>query len=538
MPEPTPPAPSPTSPAALAGQAVALWRRLPARGRAAAIAAVVAIVGVVGFLWLRPGPEPWPTVVEQLTPIDATELAATLAQRGIPHRLGPDGRSIEVPSTRLAEARVAAASAGLPRRGVGFELFDRVKLGQSSFAEQVNYRRALEGELARSIAALAPVETARVHLALGRRSVLKDADQPPTASVAVRLRPEQRLTPEQVDGIRQLVASSLDGLVASQVVVVDQHGTPLGGDDGERGKDAADLERQMAATVRTLLERTLGPGRVEVVARVEVDRSKVTQSEELYDPTATALRSENRIGPAAVGGTPAPVAGGVIGVQGNLPGAPAPTVNGGTAVPAPTTEQRNFEVSRTIRQTESDPMRVRRVQLAILVDHRPGPDGKPIAPTAAELEMYAALAKTAAGLDDSRGDRLEIRAMPFVDEGAAPTATRPAARPTWLPLAVGGGALALGLIIAGLVWRRRRAKAKAEATPTIALPAPVAEVERALETPNAGALPAPTERPAEVAALEQIGADLPRAARVLSAWLAEALPPPAAAPAASKHKAA
>jgi flagellar biosynthesis/type III secretory pathway M-ring protein FliF/YscJ len=183
-------------------------------------------------------------------------------------------------------------------------------------------------------------------------------------------------------------------------------------------------------------------------------------------------------------------------------------------------------------------MRVRRVQLAILVDHRPGPDGKPIAPTAAELEMYAALAKTAAGLDDSRGDRLEIRAMPFVDEGAAPTATRPAARPTWLPLAVGGGALALGLIIAGLLWRRRRAKAKAEATPTIALPAPVAEVERALETPNAGALPAPTERPAEVAALEQIGADLPRAARVLSAWLAEALPPPAAAPAASKHKAA
>lgn len=528
MADPTP-APSPL--VAIASQARALWQRLPGRARVVAIATVVAIVGGLAVLALRPGPGPWQPVVEQIAPADAAELGALLAAHDIPHRFGKRGR-IEVPAGELAAARVVAASAGLPRGGVGFELFDGVKLGQSSFAEQVNYRRAMEGELARSIATLAPVESARVHVALGKRSVFKDVDEPPTASVVVRLRAGQTLSPLQVQGVRNLVAASIDGLVADQVMVIDQHGSALSADGRERTDDAAQIERGVAAQVRAMLETALGVGRVEVVVRADVDRSKVTKSEELYDPAATALRSESRQGQASAAGTP-PV-GGIAGVQGNLPGAAAATTAPGAAPGAVESVTRNFEISRTLLQTEEAPLRVKKLQVAILVDYRAVDGGAPAPLPAAELEQYAAIARAAAGLDDARGDKLEIRSVPFAIDAPTVAAT-PARRglplPVPLPIILGGAA-AVAVVVVLVLARRRRARAAIAATPTLALPASLAEVERALDAPSGDSMPAlppPADRSLEERVLAAVNSDLPRAARVLASWLGGPDPEPAPA---------
>jgi flagellar M-ring protein FliF len=463
---------------------------------------------------------------------DASELSTVLAGRGIPQRVGAGGRTVLVPAERLAEARLAAASAGLPRGGVGFELFEGASLGQSSFAEQVNYRRALQGELARSIAALAPVEGARVHVALGKRSVFKDADEPPSASVALRVRPGARLTPDQVRGVMQLVAASIDGLDADKVVVVDQHGEVLSGAERDQATDQGTLETTIAARVRAILERVVGPGHVAVVASIEMDRRRVSQSEEIFDKDKVAVRSETHVGTTATTGTA--ISGGIAGVQGNLPGAPAASGGGaGTSAGSGSTTT-NYEVSRVIRQIDEPAEKVARLHLAILVDHRPDEDGELQPLPQEELDQLAQLARNAAGFKAERGDALEIRSFAFVpDESTAPA---PAPKQAGLPVptSVIGGGVAAVVIIAFLLMRKR---GRHRATPTLALPAPVAELERVLATRerdhdrNAlAALPPPgpsPERTLEERVLGAVRSDLPRTARVLSSWLSE--PDPKAA---------
>ena len=538
MADPTPP---PTNPlAAIASQGRALWQRLPSRARIGAIATLVGIVGLVAFLALRPGPGPWRPVAERLTPADASELASALDARGIPHRLGRGGASVEVPASQLTSARAAAMAAGLPRGGVGFELFDGVKLGRSDFAEKVDLRRALQGELARTIAALAPVEAARVMIAPGQRSVFKDADQPPTASVTLRLRAGQTLAGPQVQGIKNLVAAAIDGLDAERVVVIDQRGTLLTADDHEHADDAAQLEQTLAAEVRTLLERPLGVGKVEVVVRADVDRSKVTRSEELYDPEATALRSRVSVRDTATGANTntAPTTSGIAGVQATLGGG-APTTTPGTAGvpgadPGMISETINNEVSRKVIQTEEAPVRVKRLQLAILVDYRAVDGGDPEPLPQAELDQYAAIARTAAGFDEARGDKLEIRSVPFaVEAEPTPTAVAKPKLPVPLPAMLGGLAALVAAVVVVLTLRRRRKAAAAAATPALALPASLAEVERALDAPTDGAapgLPAPTpDHSLEERVLTAVKTDPARAARVLASWLSE--PDAAAAPA-------
>ncbi len=521
-------APTPNPAQQLTRQVRAQWQQMPRPARLGGIAIAIVVLGAAAWMGLAGGGDAWRPVVVSLPPEDASELSAVLASRGIPQRIGAGGRSVEVPEARLAEARVAAAAAGLPRGGVGFELFEGVSLGQSSFAEQVNYRRALQGELARSIAALAPIEGARVHVALGKRSVFKDADEPASASVALRLRPGARLTPDQVRGVMQLVAASVDGMAADKVVVVDQHGEVLSDDDHGGRTDQAAIETAIAARVRAILERIVGPGHVAVVASVEMDRRRVSLSEELFDKDRTAVRSETRIGGANVPG--AAVTGGIAGVQGNLPGAPA-AGGGGTAAgrggDGSTTT--NYEVSRIVRQVDEPVEKVARLHLAILVDHRADQDGNLEPLPQPELDQLAQLARQAAGFDPGRGDAIEIRSFAFIpDEAIAPVPSpKPRGLPVPLPI-VGGGAAVLAVIAALWITRRRGRRQPAP----LALPAPLAEVERALaartQDPRA-VLPPPLPSPQRSLEERVIGAvrsDLPRTARVLAGWLGQPDPRP------------
>ena len=348
----------------------------------------------------------------------------------------------------------------------------KVEPRQSSFSEQVNFRRALQGELSRSIASLAQVQAARVHLALGKRSVFKDQDEAASASVALHLHAGQTLAADQVRGVRQLVASSIEGLKPEAVVVVDQHGNLLDGAAAGAVDTRAELERSLTARVRTMLERVVGAGKVSVVTTAVVDDRAMTETQELYDQTNPVLRSEAR----TVEGDPASVGvGGIAGTRGNLPGAPAagPTPGGGSS--ARLQETKNYEVNRTVRQTTKPEMVLQRLHLAIVVDHKDGTDGKPAPRTAAELAELTALARQAAGIDDARGDKIEMRSIAFAPDTEIAAAPPPVATALPLvPIAIGAGALLLIVIVMVALAVRKRARRAARTIP-LALPVAIAD---------------------------------------------------------------
>ena len=511
----------------LGGQLRGLWRKQSKRRRAVAVLAIVGVIGFVAFTAIKPTGDSWQDVVPGGAGDDAAEIGSLLAARGIKYRI--DGGRVQVPTDRVTDARAVAAAAGLPRSGAGFELFDKTSLGQSAFSEQINYRRALQGELARSITALAQVAGARVHLAMGRRSVFKGSDEPPSASVALHLHPGQKLSRDQVDGVRQMVAAAVDGLKPDAVVVLDNRGTPL--DAGsQQGPDERrdEIEHTIAGRVKAILERVVGTGKAAVVATADIDTSSVNETEELYDKDRTALRSEARTVDGPDAGS---AGGGVAGVRGNLPGA-----TGASSAPAETPgrlqETRNYEVSRVVRQTSRPDPRLRRMHLAVLIDYKPGADGKPPVPrTAAELAELTALAREAAGIDDTRGDRIEVRSIPFVVEAdAAAAGGDAAAEASELPqyiyyIAAGAGALVL-IVVAFVVLRGKKGKKHKKGTlgVVVSLPAPVSELERALDAPEdpRGRPALPSGKTVHDRVLDAVKQDTTRASSILSAWLAEA----------------
>jgi flagellar M-ring protein FliF len=418
----------------------------------------------------------------------------------------------------------------MPRTGKGLELFDNSSLGQSSFAEQVNYRRALQGELARSITAMAQVESARVLIAFGKRSLARDQEQPASASVALHLHAGQTLTADQVRGVHQLVAASIEGLRPDAVVIVDNHGNLLDAADPSSVDHKAELERTVTGRVRTMLERVVGPGKAAVVTTADVDDRKVSETQEVYDADHPALRSESR---TVEGGDATSGIGGIAGTRGNLPGAPSPAPTAGSAAAGQRLQEtKNYEVSRTVRQTTKPDLLLQKLHVAVVVDYKAGADGKPAARGDKELAELTAIARQAAGIDDARGDKIELRAIPFAADPDASAAAVPpavAALPVPLPvlIGIGGGLLA---VIAAMVLLRRRRPAP---TATLALPAPIGELERVLDArPTHRRAPTELDAPADAQnllpgrtmrdrVLDAVRADVDRTAGVLTAWLAE-----------------
>ena len=519
----------PTGAAAVLAQLKELWARQSRNRKLLAVGVAVAIAGIVAYATLVPHEPPWTTVAEGSSPDDAQELLSVLESRNLPVRLH-EGK-VEVATDRLQEARVIAAGAGIPHTGKGLELFDGSSLGQSSFAEQVNYRRALQGELARSITALAQVEHARVLVAFGKRSLTRDQEQPASASVALHLHAGQRLSTDQVRGIRQLVAASVEGMKPEAVVIVDNHGNLLDAADPGNVDHKVTLEQAVTTRVRMMLERVVGPGKVSVVTAADVDDRKVSETQELYDAEHPALRSESRVVDGALDGSGI---GGVAGTRGNLPGAPSPNAGSGSGAgsgggPGRWQETKNYEVSRTVRQTTKPDVLLQKLRVAIVVDYKTDADGKPEARTDKEIAELTALARQAAGIDDTRGDKLELRAIPFAIDPDSIAANAPPDKtllpvPMWMAGA-GAGALLLAIIMFVALRRRK----KPESTATLALPAHVGELERVLEARMApGQLPATPEtqtllpvRTVRDRVLDAVRADIDRTASVLTAWLAE-----------------
>jgi len=491
----------------------------------------------------------------ELAAEDAGAIVERLKQSAVEYRLSADGRTVLAPSARVAELRLSLAGEGLPRNGkIGFELFDRTNFGATEFAEQINYRRALEGELARSVASLAAVAEARVHVTFPKDSVFEEARQPAKASVMVKLRPGAHLTQQNVQAISQLVASAVEGLAPQAVAVLDMQGNLLGRprraelEGGDPPSEAMlefrqAIERDLAAKVATTLEPLLGPERFRTSAAVECDFSSGEQSEENFDPSRSVMLTSQKTEES----TSAVASAGVPGTASNLPSSTSQAVITPGGVRRQT-ESITYQSSRTVRRVRIPQGAVKRISLAVLVDYerKSTPQGATVEPPSPEkLKTIRALVTAAAGLNPERGDQLILESLPFesapAPEAGTPAAPQPAAPqalPPWLeqlrkqgPLVWGiAGGAALLLIVMFFLFRKIGRRAKVEVSGPAELPAatesemPAAQPAKIETAAARTSLPPVTPRKTEVLATqikEAVRSDSKSSVHVLRTWLDE-----------------
>jgi len=421
-----------------------------------ALAAIITVI-VGSILWSRQ-PD-WKVLFSNIDEKDGGAIVAILEQQNIPHKFNESG-SLLVSSDRVHEIRLKLASQGLPRGGmVGFELMENQKFGTSQFAEQVNYQRGLEGELARTIQSISAVQTARVHLAIPKPSVFVREEQKPTASVLLNLYPGRSLDNSQIAGITHLISSSVPQLPASNVTVLDQSGALLSqlksklteaGLDPAQIKYVREMEDSIIKRIDEILNPVLGNGNYKVQVAADIDFSQTEQTAESYHPNntpeSTSIRSQQNNETASIN----QAAGGVPGALTNQPPVPAtapltqpatgntgaaPTkpgeINGkieaaGVTAPLNAAGQPintsknatiNYEVDKTVRYTKQAMGNIRRLSAAVVINHRKdiGKDGKPTTKALpdAELKQINDLVREAMGYSKERGDTLSIANSPF-----------------------------------------------------------------------------------------------------------------------------
>ena len=450
---------------------------------------------------------------------DAAGIVQKLKEGGIDYRLPEGGGSVLVPSARLAELRLNMAAAGLPKTGrIGFELFDKVNLGATEFTEHVNYRRALEGELERSVMSLAEVEQARVHVTFPKESVFLDSQQPAKASVLIKLRPGARLAPQNVVAIDHLVASAVEGLSPDAVSVLDMNGNLLGRPkaagslDGPEPSEAGldyrrKIEADLLAKIDATLDPLLGSNKFRASVSVECDFAGSEQSEEVFDPARSVMASSQRTEDSTGSG-------GANGVPGTASSLPRPTSRPGSSTKAVsrTTENITYQSSRTVKKTRLPAGSIKKMSLAVLVDQevtweKDKNDFKRllVPPTPEKLKVIRDLVAGITGFNSGRGDQFVIDTLPFEStlllEPPQPPAPPAAPVPPAGPLAflqkldrktqlIAGGAAAgvLVLVILTFVLLRSRGRKKTRGAQVTGRAALSAGEEG---SPNAGELPGP-----------------------------------------------
>jgi flagellar M-ring protein FliF len=394
-------------------------------GGAAATAAMLLLF--VKFI----GTPDYKTLYTGLEPADVQALTAKLDAAGIPHQTGADGKTISVPADKLDAARMQSAADGGPHSGrMGFELFDKMSWGQTEFDEKVTYQRALEGELERSIETLADVESARVHLVMPTDSVFLDRERGAKASVVLKLR-RGTLSKDAALAISRLVAGAVDQLRPEDVAIVDADsdralGIGANADDG--GGADGDLSTRLIST----LEPIVGAGKIRASVNVAYDQGTTEESQEKYDPTVSAVLSDQKSEDVS-GGSAVPA--GVPGTSSNIPTAkpqkPAPPP---PITQSSKTENAQYGVNKTVVHTVTPAGRISRITAAILVDDaivRTVQKGKVSFTrkkrSAEELNQIKQLAEAAIGFDERRGDSISVQNLPF----DADATDMDIAGPTW-----------------------------------------------------------------------------------------------------------
>ncbi|ENZ0346578.1 flagellar basal-body MS-ring/collar protein FliF [Morganella morganii] len=446
---------------------------------AAAIAIIVAL-----FLWMR-SPD-YRVLLSNLSAKDGGDIVGQLTQMNMPYQLADNGSAILVPADKVHELRLKLAQAGLPKGGnTGFELLDKEQFGISQFSEQVNYQRALEGELSRTIESLSPVQTARVHLAIPKPTLFVREQKSPTASVTVGLLPGRALDEGQISAIVHMVSGSVSGLTSSNVIIVDQAGRLLTNNDNSQQSVSTSqmrMTQETEARLKQRIEDLLAPlvGRANVQAQVtaQVDYSKVEQTAEEYKPNqqpdSAAVRSrQSSQSQQNSNGGPGGVPGALSNQPVSAPSAPVETAKADTkdnknASPADNNrnsninsqsdETTNYEVDRKISHTQRQIGVVDRLSVAVIINWLPQKkeDGteemQPLPPEM--LKEIESLTREAMGYSSGRGDSLSITNSRFTDEGPLTEEPSVFTSPVIIAQALEYGKILLLLLVGWLLWRK------------------------------------------------------------------------------------
>jgi flagellar M-ring protein FliF len=349
-----------------------------------------------------------------LAPQDGAAIVKELDAKKIPYTISSGGTVIEVPRGVIYQTRLKLAGKGVPAGGsVGFEIFEKTAFGVSEFTQQVNYLRALQGELSRTINSLAAVQSSRVHLALPARSNFLGPEEKPSASVVVDLRPGYRLSPDQVQGVVNLVATSVPKLSSDKVTVIDSSGRPLKEIAAAAPNSEAEKlnllkhkqEEELQRRIESLLDPVLGPGKIVVRANVQINLQETLMTKEEFDPDNKVVRSQRSALDDASGAK-----GGTVGVQANVPGGEATKVGDGGA--RRSNETVTYEVGHTTSRIAEPRGQVQKLSVAVFVDGK-YEAGKYVARSAEEMAMIKGMVKRAVGFDAERGDEIEVANAPF-----------------------------------------------------------------------------------------------------------------------------
>lgn len=381
------------------------------------IAAVVA--ALLFTLVFRMGGEEKALLFAGVDMREAGQITQRLEAADIPFELRGDGSSIFVARSRVLEARMMLSAEGLPSRGsIGYEIFDEPDaLGQTQFQQNINRLRALEGELARTIASLEGIASARVHLVLPERQLFARETEQPSASIVLQLR-RDALTPDQVRAIRNLVASATPGLNANRVTILDETGRLLAAASTEEGAVAEGVDARQAAveerirrTVTDIVEGVVGQGNARVQVSAEMDFSRVSETSERYDPEGRVVRSTSTTEETSTNGGRGGAASSGVNVPDTTAGAAS-----SAAGPANASSQEtvNYEISRTTRTEVSEGGRIRRLSVAVAVDGVTTPgEGENAQPqyqarSEQEMQRLTQLVRSAVGFNAERGDTVEV----------------------------------------------------------------------------------------------------------------------------------
>ncbi|MDE2431042.1 MAG: flagellar M-ring protein FliF, partial [Burkholderiales bacterium] len=412
------------------------------------VGAAITLALMVG-IWLWSQQPDYKVLFSNFNDRDGGAIVASLQQMNVPYKYSDGGSAILVPADQVHDARLKLAAQGLPKGGnVGFELMENQKLGISQFLEQVNFQRALEGELARSIQAVSAVQTARVHLAIPKSSVFIRDQQKPTASVLLNLYPGRVLDHQQVSAILHLVASSVPELSAKSVTIVDQNGNLLSDTSKQNGNNNLDpsqlkyieeFQKNIVARIESIISPIVGSNNVRAEATADIDFSRSEQAAESYRPNSPPEASAIRSQQSSETYNKTANASGIPGALSNQPPVPAtaPIVASGTAQSTSASNTglmqkdstTNYEVDKTIRYTQQPMGGIKRLSVAVVVNYKTETDkaGKVTTRPLTDIEktQITDLAREAMGFNKDRGDTLNVVNSPFASPEKEPIVELP-----------------------------------------------------------------------------------------------------------------
>lgn len=512
-------------------QAKQFWSTRTSRQRLILGVVTLATVGLIGLFASLMATPNYKVLMTGLEAADAQTISTDLAEKKIPFQLSADGKSISVPADQMDAARLQVAGNKTQSGRMGFEIFDKASWGQTEFDEKVNYQRALEGELERTIMTMDGVKSARVHLVMATESVFLDREQGAKASVTLKLG-SNGLTREQAGSLQRLVAGAVSGLKPSDVAIIDTDSNELLA-QGDSSPGEEGMERQLTQRLMTTLVPVVGRDHLRASVNIEYDPGTVEESMDKYDPAVsvplTTQRAEEQSGPGTgVGGVP----GTTSNVPRNTPNVPPPV--GDDGVQTSKTENLTYAVNKTTRHSVEPAGRIRRITAALILDdnivRKPGPKQtwteNRVKRSPDELQKIQMLAANAIGLDTTRGDVLTVQNLSFVNTdipAAPPASVMDRARKGMSDYATGLRYLML-LLLFGLAYALMiRPLQKGVLSTLVEAPR-----EQALPAPDLfPALPEPVLSKADVTrslalkeqVIQQVKAEPTKSAHVIQAWL-------------------